>query len=65
MRSKSKNAQKLDVVDYQKKSAPNTLPTKVKEIVETWKGKGWGFRFERKRVETTKLVDQETDDEGK
>jgi len=65
MRSKPKNVQNLDISTDQKNAGRDTLPVKVREIVETWKGRGWGFRFERRRVETTKLMDQETDNEGK
>jgi len=35
------------------------LPLRVREIVEVWKGKGWGFRFERKRTEVITEIDKE------
>ena len=57
MRPKTKNVQKLDVSETPSKMDRLGLPVRVLEIVEEWKGRGWGFRFERKRTETTTTVE--------
>jgi len=59
MRTSNRKAQKLDVTVGKLRTAFPGIPIRIQEIVETWKGKGWGFRFERHRTETTATIDDE------
>lgn len=53
MAQKTRNVQKLDVHAKRFKQCFPSVPLRMRETVETWRGKGWGFRIERQRVETT------------
>lgn len=64
MNAPRKNVKKLDaLIDELRKHFPKS-GVQILETNETWSGKGWGFRIERHRTQTTARILNENTNEG-
>lgn len=53
MTKRIQSVQKMDTLSEKLRALFPTLPFRIRERSETLVGKGWGFRFEWKRTDTT------------
>ena len=64
MNTPRKNGKKLDaLIGELRKHFPKS-GVQILETDDTWSGKGWGFRFERHRIQTTARILMEKTNEG-
>ena len=57
-----KNVQKLDMIAGRLKKGLPECPIHILEVVDIWKGRGWGVQIERQRTETTTRIGDEASD---
>lgn len=56
MTENSPDVKNVDITPKKGKGYFSSTPFRIRERIKTWKGCGWGFKFERKCTETTTEV---------